>query len=74
MNDFVNVVVPNGESYTILQKRILEFYNSLNHTANKKIVIVSHAGPIRALLAHIQKIDLKDSFTIKVAYGQVIRI
>ncbi|MDH7444094.1 alpha-ribazole phosphatase [Aquimarina sp. 2201CG14-23] len=74
MEDFVNVKVPNGESYIMLQERILAFYNSLNHTSTEKIVIVTHAGPMRALLAYIQQIALKDSFSIKINYGDVIKI
>ncbi|PKV51848.1 alpha-ribazole phosphatase [Aquimarina sp. MAR_2010_214] len=74
MNDFVNIQVPNGESYITLQERILDFYTSLNHISEEKIVIISHAGPMRALLANLQKIDLKDSFCIKIAYGEVIAI
>ncbi|WP_299441009.1 alpha-ribazole phosphatase [uncultured Aquimarina sp.] len=74
MEDFVNVQVPNGESYVTLQKRILEFYNSLEHTAEDSIMIVAHAGPIRALLAYIQQIELKDSFDIKINYGDVMKI
>ncbi|SEM23732.1 alpha-ribazole phosphatase [Aquimarina amphilecti] len=74
MEDFVNVKVPNGESYVMLQERIVEFYESLDHSSDEKIIIVAHAGPIRALLAYIRQIDLKDSFKIKVSYGDVIKI
>ncbi len=74
MNDFVDIQVPNGESYAMLQQRILNFYTTLDHIAGEKIVIVTHAGPIRALLSNIRKIHLKDSFTIQVAYGEVITI
>ncbi|GAA4272381.1 alpha-ribazole phosphatase [Aquimarina gracilis] len=74
MNDFVNVQVPNGESYIMLQKRALEFFFSLDHASNEKNIIVSHAGIIRSIVSHIQNIDLKNSFTIKLEYGHVITI
>lgn len=74
MKDFVNVQVPNGESYVMLQERILDFYKNLSSNADEIIVIVSHAGPIRALLSHLQKIALKDSFSIKLDYGEVVKI
>ncbi len=74
MNDFVNVTVPNGESYIMLQQRILEFYASLDLSSKEKIIVVSHAGPLRALLAHLQNITLKDSFNIKIAYAEVFSI
>ncbi len=74
MKDFVHAQVPNGESYVTLQKRILDFYDSLDHYAHEKIVIVTHAGPMRALLSHIRRVALKDSFNIKIQYGEVIKI
>ncbi|MGY3794292.1 alpha-ribazole phosphatase [Aquimarina sp. 433] len=74
MEDFVNVPVPNGESYVMLQQRILDFYKNLPSNIDEKIVIVSHAGPIRALLSYLQKIALKDSFSIKLEYGEVVKI
>ncbi|WP_298548004.1 alpha-ribazole phosphatase [uncultured Aquimarina sp.] len=74
MEDFVNVQVPNGESYVMLQERMLEFYNSLEHSDKESIVIVTHAGPMRALLSDIRQIELKDSFSIKINYGDVIKI
>ncbi|WP_109299216.1 alpha-ribazole phosphatase [Aquimarina sp. AU474] len=74
MDDFVNVQVPNGESYVELQQRILSFFSSLDLSLTEKNIIVSHAGPLRALLSHIRQIDLKDSFNIKIGYGEVIKL
>lgn len=74
MEDFVTVKVPNGESYVMLQERILDFYASLDLSLEEKIVVVTHAGPMRALLSHIQKIELEDSFTITIGYGEVVTI
>ncbi len=75
MQDFVNVQVPNGESYTQLAKRVESFFDDLlaPKTTNH-LIIVSHAGPIRAFLAMILNIDLKDSFNIKINYGDVFHI
>jgi len=76
MEDFVNVSVPNGESYIALQERVIDFYKEIikNHESSKVIAIVTHAGVIRALLSYLRNIDLKDSFEIKVIYGQVFRV
>ncbi|MFC5045972.1 alpha-ribazole phosphatase [Aquimarina hainanensis] len=74
MDDFVTTPVPNGESYIALQKRVVSFYQSLPHSSSQKIIIVSHAGSLRALLSYLQNISLKDSFNIKIAYGDVIQL
>lgn len=72
MVDFVNVAVPKGESYTALALRVKSCFNDiLNSETNQNIIIVSHAGPIRAFLASVLKVDLKDSFNIKINYGDV---
>ena len=74
MDNFVTIAPPNGESYEMLQKRVLAFYADLPLDTNEKIIVVSHAGPIRSLLAHLRNIALKDSFSIPVAYGEVFKI
>ncbi len=74
MDDFVNVQVPNGESYMMLQQRTLNFFASLDHGSNERNIIVSHAGAIRSLISHIQNIALEDSFNIKLDYGHVLCI
>lgn len=71
MNDFVNVSVPNGESYLDLYKRIIDFYEQLN---TNNTLVVTHAGVIRSILAYITKTDLKDSFDFKIPYGTIVKI
>ncbi len=75
MANFVTEKPPHGESYLELNKRVINFFNKLTETAPESpIIIVSHAGPMRAFLASILEISLKDSFNIKLDYGQVIRL
>ncbi|WP_299678521.1 alpha-ribazole phosphatase [uncultured Dokdonia sp.] len=75
MNDFVNVRVPNGESYIDLTTRVYSFFEELIQSAQTKpIIIVTHAGPIRSLLAKFLEVPLEKSFGIKIAYGDVIHL
>ncbi len=74
MNDFVNTNVPGGESYIALQARMVDFFNEVILPSKKDSIIVSHAGPIRALLAHINNMPLKDSFSIQLNYGHVLKL
>ena len=74
MADFVYEKPPNGESYVELDKRANEAFNEIiKHSTSNKI-IVTHAGVIRAIIARLINIDLKDSFKIKLEYGQIIKI
>jgi len=72
MDDFVNVMVPGGESLTQMYDRVTEFLNSLNQQNYGKTAIVTHAGVIRLILSIIRKAELHDLFEIKVGYGDVI--
>ena len=74
MKDFVNVAPPNGESYVVVQQRVLACFKEILQLPAKKIVICTHATPIRILLSSLQQMALKDSFQNKVAYGQVFKI
>lgn len=73
MQDFVNVAVPNGESYVQLWNRVKAFFSAIDDI-DQQIIIVTHAGPMRAILAHHRRILLKDSFSIKIKYGEVFKI
>ncbi len=75
MANFVTEKPPQGESYLDLNERVLNFFTKLTETPTESpIIIVSHAGPLRAFLANILGIPLKDSFDIKLDYGQVIQL
>lgn len=73
MNDFVNVVVTNGESYIDLHTRTVKFLNELKTLKKQRIVVVTHAGVIRSLWAYINKNPLENSFDLKLNYGHIIK-
>jgi len=72
MENFVETQVPQGESYTQLQRRVLELFNALKKEKITKLIIVTHAGVIRSLVSYLQQISLKDSFSIQLNYGHVL--
>ncbi len=72
-NDYINTTCPGGESYQDMLQRVSEFYNEIKEK-HQKVIIVSHGGPIRALLCIIEKITPKEAFERKVEYGEVIKV
>ena len=74
MKDFVNVSVPDGESFTELHSRVLSFIDQELTDQPVPVVIVAHAGVIRCFLCKQMNLDLKDAFLNKVDFGQVIKI
>jgi alpha-ribazole phosphatase len=75
MEDFVNIKVSNGESFTELHQRTKSFLNEkISKDVSAPIIIVAHAGIIRSILCHQNSLPLKDAFQNNVDFGQVIRI
>jgi len=55
--------------------RVYSFFEELIQSEfTQPVIIVTHAGPIRALLAKLLEIPLEKSFRIKVQYGDVIHL
>ncbi|GGF26131.1 alpha-ribazole phosphatase [Echinicola rosea] len=74
MEDFVRVPCPGGESYRQLYDRCVAFITELQQQKTDKAIIITHGGPIRAIHALFKDIPLKDSFSLKVGYGEVLKL
>lgn len=74
MNDFVNCATPNGESMVMMQARVMKFWGNLLLKPFQKVAVVTHGGVIRILLAKYRSVLLKDSFEIKIAMGEVVKL
>ncbi len=74
MNDFVNVRIPGGESYTDLYQRTVSCFNTIVNSP-LPAAIVSHGGVIRSILSHLTNTPLIDSFNVfKLNYGCVVKL
>ena len=75
-DDFVNEIVPGGESFQQLHDRVGSFISEFlsNRSALTPIIIVAHAGVVRSFLCHFRNIELKDAFDVKVDFGQVFKL
>jgi len=74
MADFVAIAPPNGESYVQLSERVNKAFDTIINDSEKDKIIVAHGGVIRALLASLLQIELKNSFNIKVPYSHVVKL
>lgn len=75
MDNFVEVRVPNGESFKDLYHRVGEFYSELLQKNDDKVVLFCHDGTIRSILSRYHKTQLKDSFSLyKIQYGEILKI
>lgn len=76
--DWVNLPVPQGESYRDLSRRVLGGWKKIIKDSTesdiRRLDIVTHAGPIRAILSELLHIPLENTFRLEIHYGSVSKI
>lgn len=73
--NYAELAPPNGESFGQLQQRALHFLEELKQQhAGKHVLIVSHGGLIRALLAHVLNMELKGLFRFTIDYASMTEL
>lgn len=73
-DNFVEQAPPNGESFADLCRRAGEFWQDMLSTSYDQILVVTHAGTIRALLAQVLDLPPANAFRIKVGIGSVHKL
>lgn len=72
-DNLADAVIPEGESYRQLYKRVAHFFDELPQ--KECIAVVTHGGVIRSLLAYMHQVDILDSFdAFKIRYGCTIKV
>jgi alpha-ribazole phosphatase len=69
--NFVEISAPQGENFQAVYQRVGEFWEDLLRMSASQVFIITHAGVIRALLAHILQLPLQKAFQFRVDYGSV---
>lgn len=72
--DFVRTAAPDGESFADLQTRVERALEKLKTRENETVVVVTHAGPMRAALASAMGLPLDRAFSIHLNYGAIARL
>ncbi|SHE22975.1 alpha-ribazole phosphatase family protein [methanotrophic endosymbiont of Bathymodiolus puteoserpentis (Logatchev)] len=73
--DPVNVSPPNGEPFHYFQQRILVAWQALLEAQQgKRILLITHAGVIRIILAHSIGLDVQHSFRLKIGHACLSRL
>jgi len=74
LDDFVQIPVPNGESYLQMHSRVINRFHQIKNIG-KPAAVVAHGGVLRSILAHVTNTPLKESFDLfKCHYGSVVKI
>lgn len=74
-HDHANQCPPNGETFNQLHQRASEFLREVNaNSTGASVVVVTHGGVIRALLAEVLGLPLMNVFRIQIDYGSVTQL
>lgn len=74
-DDYANTTPPNGETFAELHKRSKAFILEMSeYSAKKNIIVITHGGLIRAMLAEVLQIPLKHLFRFQIDYGSLTHL
>ncbi len=63
----------DGEPYEVYMQRVEKFFlQELPSRKAEKVLVVTHAGVIRVLMAIVQELSLEDAFCKEVPYGEAV--
>lgn len=65
---------PGGEAYMQLHQRSQSFLADWRESGTESAAVVTHAGVIRSLLAHVENKPLNETFDYEIGYGGVTHI
>jgi alpha-ribazole phosphatase len=66
-SDWENFIIPDGESTKMARNRVLNFTDMiLNESENENILIISHGGCIRSIIAYILNMNSEDEWRFKI--------
>lgn len=73
-DNVVTAKPPNGEGFEELYVRATTFWKELIASDVNQVLIFTHAGVIRALLAHALNLPLANSFQLRIDSGSVHKL
>lgn len=74
-DDYANLAPPNGETFSQLHARSKSFVEEMAvHSQGKNILVVTHGGFIRALIAEVLQMPLKRLFRLNIDHASVTQL
>ena len=74
-DDYANLAPPNGETFSELHARAKSFVEDVSsHSQGKHILVVTHGGFIRALIAEVLQMPLKRLFRLTIDHASVTQL
>ena len=75
-DDFVHTAPPKAETYQDFSRKSVTFFNELIDRTGEKnsVLLITHSGPIRAIICHVLNLPLIHAFNFEVDYGGISKI
>lgn len=73
-SDPLGFVPPQGESVGQLQNRVLDFVAEIGNLGLEAAVLVTHAGVMKAIVGHVQKLPAKQWMALKFEYEAIVSV
>lgn len=74
-HNYAELAPPNGETFGQLQQRGVAFLTEvMQQFPQGHVLVVTHGGMIRTLLAHVLNMQLKGLFRFNVDYGSITQL
>lgn len=70
--DYVNTRCPNGESFADQIARTLSFLSAVRISGYHDVLVLTHAGSIRAMMCLLQDMAPQEAFSTPLSYGQIV--
>lgn len=72
--NFVHTAPPGGESFIVLCQRVAAFWEALIQQPAEQVLIITHAGVIRALLAQVLQLPPANAFQLAINPGSIHKL
>lgn len=63
-----------GESQEEVEKRVEDFVNEIKYSRNKEVVVITHGGVIRTIIASVLQLEQEEKWKFKIQPGAIITI
>jgi len=64
----------DGENLDDFKNRVLKFFANLKNKNEKRILLISHSGVIRTILAHLNSTTIEEEFLKELPYGSITKL
>ena len=72
--DPLDYAPPGGESVSTMQQRVLSFLGELESLGHDTAALVTHAGVMKVISGHVQKLPPVEWMPLRFAYGSVVQV